>query len=74
MVRVKALRDRCEAKEGVVSRVRSHNKNLLNQQAQYKEAVRVLNQELKDVNTKLTEASGENVKLQGEVTALEEKL
>ena len=74
MVRVKALRDRCEAKEGVVSRVRSHNKSLLNQQAQYKEAVRVLNQELKDVNTKLTETSGENVKLPGEVTALEEKL
>ena len=62
------------AKEGVVSRVRSHNKNLLNQQAQYKEAVRILNQELQDVNTKLTAASGENVKLQGEVTALEEKL
>ncbi|XP_050286088.1 uncharacterized protein LOC126725413 [Quercus robur] len=74
LVRVKALRDRCVAKEGVVSRVRSHNKNLLNQQAQYKEAVRILNQELQDVNTKLTAANGENVKLQGEVTALEERL
>ena len=73
-MRVKALRDRCVAKEGVVSRVRSHNMNLLNQQAQYKEAVRILNQELQEVKEKLTAVSGQNDKLQGEVTALGEKL
>ena len=48
-MRVKALQDRCVAKEGVVTQVRKHNTNLLNQQAQYKEAVRTLNQELKEV-------------------------
>ena len=62
------------AKEGVVTRVRSHNTNLLNQQAQYKEAVRLLNKELQEVKEKLMEVSGQNDKLQGEVTALGEKL
>ena len=73
-MRVKALRDRCVVKEGVVTRVRSHNMNLLNQQAQYKEAVRLLNKELQEVKEKLTEVSGQHDKLQGEVTALGEKL
>ena len=73
-MRVKALRDRCVAKEGVVTRVRKHNTNLLNQQTQYKEAVRILNQELQEVKEKLTEVSCQNDKLQGEVTALGEKL
>ena len=73
-MRVKALQDRCAAKEGVVTRVRKHNTNLLNQQAQYKEAVRILNKELQEVKEKLTEVSGQNDKLQGEVTALGEKL
>ena len=53
---VKALQDRCMAKEGVVSRVRKHNTNLLNQQAQYKKAVRHLNVELKETREKLEEA------------------
>ena len=56
-MRVKALQDRCAAKEGVVTRVRKHNTNLLNQQAQYKEAVRTLNKELQEVKEKLTEVS-----------------
>ena len=73
-MRVKALQDRCAAKEGVVTRVRKHNTNLLNQQAQYKEAVRILNKELQEVKEKLTKVSGQNDKLQGEVTALGEKL
>ena len=34
-----ALQDRCVAKEGVVSRVRKHNANLMNKQGQYKEVV-----------------------------------
>ena len=71
---VKALQDRCVAKEGVVTRVRKHNTNLLNQQAQYKEAVRILNKELQEVKEKLTEASTRNDKLQEEVTGLSEKL
>ena len=36
---VMLLQDRCVAKEGVVSRVRKSNKNLLDAQVQYKEAL-----------------------------------
>ena len=50
-----ALQDRCVAKEGVVTWVRKHNANLMNEQGQYKEAVRTLNQELKEVRGKLEE-------------------
>ena len=35
------------AKEGVVGRVRKHNATLMNEQGQYKEAVRTLNKEVK---------------------------
>ena len=58
------------AKEDVVSRVRRHNSTLMDQQAQYKEAVRVLNTELKDVKEKLGEAEGEQKKLEEEVSSL----
>ena len=47
LVHVKALQDRCVAKEGVVGRVRKHNATLMNEQGQYKEAVRTLNKEVK---------------------------
>ena len=57
LVRVKALQDRCVTKEGVVTRVRKHNTNLLNEQGQYKDGVRILNSELKETNRKLEEAS-----------------
>ena len=73
-MRVKALRDRCAAKEGVITRVRKHNTNLLNQQTQYKEAICILNQELQEVREKLTEVTRENDKLQEEVTDLGKKL
>ena len=73
-MRVKALRDHCVAKEGVVTRVHKHNTNLLNQQTQYKEAVRILNQELQEVKEKLTEVTRQKDKLQEEVTDLGEKL
>ena len=46
----------------------------MNQQAQYKDAVRTLNTELQEVKEKLTESSSRNDKLQEEVTALGEKL
>ena len=58
------------AKEGVVSRVRRHNSSLMDQQAQYKEAVRLLNTELKDVKEKLGEAEGQQKKLEEEVASL----
>ena len=73
-MRVKALQDRCVAKEGVVTRVWKHNANLMNELAQYKDVVRTLNQELKEVRETLVEANRQNDKLQKEVTDLGQKL
>ena len=73
-MRVMALQDRCVAKEGVVTRVRKHNANLMNEQGQYKEVVRTLNQELKEVREKLEEADRQNDKLREEVTALGQRV
>ncbi|XP_065634362.1 uncharacterized protein LOC136069584 [Quercus suber] len=74
LVRVKALQDRCVAKEGVVTRVNKHNANMRNQQAQYKEAVRILNVELKDVKTELEEAKRQRLEIEGKLTALYDQL
>ena len=71
---VTALQDRCIAKEGVVTRVRRHNAHLMEEQGQYKEAVRTLNKELKEVREKLVEANRQSDKLKGEVTVLEQRL
>ena len=69
-----ALQDRCIAKEGVVARVRRHNTHLMEEQGQYKEAVRTLNKELKEVREKLVESGRQNEKLKGEMTVLEQRL
>ena len=74
MVHVKALQDRCLAKEGVVTCVRKHNAALMNEQGQYKEAMRTLNQEVKVLREKLVEAGSQKQKLQEEVTTLQEKV
>ena len=74
LVHVKALQDHCVAKEGVVTRVRKHNTNLTNEQGQYKDAVRMQNQELKEVREKLTEANRQNEKLKEEVTDLGQRV
>ena len=74
LVQVKALLDRCIAKEGVVTWVRKHNATLMNEQGQYKEAVRTLNQEVKELREKLVEASSQKQKFQEEVMALQEKV
>ena len=73
-MRVMALQDRCVAKEGVVTQVRKHNANLMNEQGQYKDAVHTLNQELKEVREKLEEADRQNDKLRGEVIALGQRV
>ena len=73
-MRVTALQDRCIAKEGVVTRVRKHNAHLMNEQGQYKDVVRTLNQELKEVREKLGEAGRQNDKLKEEVTALGQRV
>ena len=74
LVRIKALQDRCVAKEGVVDCVRKHNATLMNEQGQYKEAMRTFNQEVKELKGKLEEADRKKQKLQEEVTALREKV
>ena len=72
VVRVKALRDRCIAKEGVIILVRKHNTNLLNEQEQYKDALYTLNSELKETKEKLEEAGHQKETLQGELSTLHE--
>ena len=67
---VKALQDRCISKEDVVTWVRKHNTNLLDQQAQCKEGLHDLNHELKSKGEKLEEVERQKEKLQEEVTAL----
>ena len=46
----------------------------MNEQGQYKEAVRTLNQEVKEPREKLVEAGSQKQKFQEEVTALQEKV
>ena len=46
----------------------------MNEQGQYKEAMRTLNQEVKVLREKLVEAGSQKQKLQEEVTALQEKV
>ena len=55
LVHVKALQDRYVAKEGVVDHVRKHNATLMNEQGQYKEAIRTFDQEVKELKGKLEE-------------------
>ena len=74
LVCIKALQDLCVAKEGVLTRVRKHNVNLMNEQGKYKEAIRTLNNKLKEVRGKLEEADCQKEKLQQEVTALSERV
>ena len=63
MVHFKALQDRYLAKERVVTRVRKHNAALMNEQGQYKEAMRTFNQEVKELREKLVEAGSQKQKL-----------
>ena len=56
MVRVKALQECCLTQEVVVTRVRKHNATLMNEQGQYKDAMRTFNQEVKELREKLVEA------------------
>ena len=73
-MRVKALQDRCVAKEGVITRVRKYNSNLLAQQKQYKEALRTLNVELKETTEKLEGAGSRNKKLEEELMTLRKQV
>ena len=46
----------------------------MNEQGQYKEAMRTFNQEVKELREKLVETGFQKQKLQEEVTALQEKV
>ena len=46
----------------------------MDQQAQYKEAIRLLNADLKDLREKLEEAGRQKEKLEGELTALRKQV
>ena len=74
LVRVKALQDRCVAKEGVDTMVRKHNSNLLDQQKQYKEALHTLNVELKETREKLEAAGSRSKELEEELTTLRKQV
>ena len=74
LVHVKALQDRCVAKEGVVTQVQKHNTNLMNEQGQYKDVIRTLNKEPKEVRKKLAEADRQKEKLQEEVSDLGQRV
>ena len=63
MVRVKALQERCLAKEKTVTHVRKHNATLMNEQGQYKEAMRTFNKEVTELREKLVEAGPQKQKL-----------
>ena len=69
-MRVKALQDHCVAKEGVITQARKHNTNLLNEQEQYKDALRTLNGELNETKEKLKEAGRQKETLQKELSTL----
>ena len=56
-----------------VARVRKHNATLMNEQGQYKDAMRTFNKEVKELREKLIEAGSQKQKLQEEVTALQDK-
>ena len=45
----------------------------MNEQGQYKDAMRMFNKEVKELREKLVEAGSQKQKLQEEVTALQEK-
>ena len=57
------FRSRCIAKKGVITRVRKHNATLMNEQGQYKKAMRTFNKKVKELKEKLVEASFQKQKL-----------
>ena len=54
-MRMKALQDRGIAKEGLIARLHKRMKLLTNEEKQYKEAIRSLNVEVKNLKGKLEE-------------------
>ena len=74
LVRMKALQDRCVAKEGVISRLKKCNETLTNEQDRYKEALCTLNKEVTTLNEKLKKETSEREKAQEAKANLEKEL
>lgn len=81
MVRMKALRVRCEAKEGVACHKHAHLEYKANQLEQCKEATRILNAELTEKKAKLVatthqcqELAKSNTNLMTELATLREQI
>ena len=56
---MKALQDRCVAKEGVINHLRKCNETLTNEQDQYKEALCTFSKEMTALNKKLEEETSQ---------------
>ena len=69
---MKALQDRSIAQEGVIARLRKCNRTLTDKQEQYKEALRTLNKEMKELRQKVDE-KGRQKKNEQEAKAMVEK-
>ena len=69
---MKALQDRSVAQERVIARLRKRNKTLTDEQEQYKDALRTLNKEVKELREKLKE-EGRQKKNEQKAKAIVEK-
>jgi len=74
LVHMKALQDRCVAEEGVISCLRKCNETPTNKHDQYKQALRTLNKDVKELNEKLKEETRQRVKEQKAKASLEKEL
>ena len=55
LVCIKALQDRSVTQDGVIARLYKRNRTLTDEKEQYKEALRTLNKEVKELRKKLEE-------------------
>ena len=69
---MKVLQDRSVAQERVIARLRKRNKTLTDEQEQYKDALRTLNKEVKELREKLKE-EGRQKKNEQKAKAIVEK-
>ena len=74
LVCIKALQDRSVTQDGVIARLCKRNRTLTDVQEQYKEALRTLNKEVKELRKKLEEEGSQKKKEQEAKETIEKKL
>ena len=74
LVCIKALQDRSVAQDRVIARLCKRNRTLTDEQEQYKEALRTLNKEVKELRKKLEEEGSQKKKEQEAEATIEKKL